>query len=84
MISGSVEIWRPAYLCNVEALEWLSAHAESMYVDPARLILWGDSAGGGIAAGAALMARDMKSRPPLAKQILIYPMLDDRTTFPED
>ena len=35
-------------------------------------------AGGGLAAGLALLARDRKFRPPLAKQVLMAPMLDDR------
>lgn len=61
------------------ALKWLSASAKEFGVDPARLIICGDSAGGGIAAGTALLARDRGLRPPLAKQVLIYPMLDDRT-----
>jgi acetyl esterase/lipase len=39
----------------------------------------GESAGGGLAANLALLARDRVLSPPLAKQILIYPMLDDRT-----
>lgn len=42
----------------------------------------GESAGGGIAAGVALMARDKKLSPPLAKQILVYPMLDYKNTKP--
>jgi acetyl esterase/lipase len=66
------------------ALEWLSAHAKEMHVDPARIIVMGDSAGGGLAAGVVLMARDRGLTPPVAKQILIYPMLDDRTHYPED
>lgn len=61
------------------ALKWLSANAKDFGVDPARLIICGDSAGGGIAAGTALLARDRGLSPPLAKQVLIYPMLDDRT-----
>lgn len=61
------------------ALKWLSANAEDFDIDPARLIICGDSAGGGIAAGTALLARDRGLSPPLAKQVLIYPMLDDRT-----
>lgn len=66
------------------ALAWLSAHAREMHVDPARIVLYGDSAGGGVAAGTALMARDAGLEPPLAKQVLVYPMLDDRTRYPEE
>lgn len=47
--------------------------------DSDRFFIIGDSAGGNLAAAGALMARD-RSGPPLAAQILIYPMLDDRTT----
>jgi acetyl esterase/lipase len=61
------------------ALKWVSDHAAELNVDPARLGLMGDSAGGGLAAGAALMARDRDFAPPISRQILIYPMLDDRT-----
>ncbi|RYP18000.1 hypothetical protein DL767_009919 [Monosporascus sp. MG133] len=61
------------------ALRWLSEHAAELGVDPARIGITGPSAGGGIAAGAALLARDRGLSPPLAKQVLIYPMLDDRT-----
>ncbi|KAH8892945.1 hypothetical protein GQ53DRAFT_861241 [Thozetella sp. PMI_491] len=60
-------------------LAWLSAHAAQFSVDPARIGIMGDSAGGGLAAATALAARDQELSPPLAKQILIYPMLDDRT-----
>ena len=42
----------------------------------------GDSAGGGLAAGVCLMARD-RGGPPIAQQLLIYPMLDDRPTTPD-
>lgn len=59
-------------------LEWLSKNAAKFNVDPARIAVAGESAGGGLAAGVALMARDKGFSPPLAKQILIYPMLDDR------
>lgn len=59
-------------------LRWLVDHAVELGVDPGRIAVMGDSAGGGIAAGVALMARDWGG-PALARQILIYPMLDDRT-----
>ncbi|KAI0127882.1 Alpha/Beta hydrolase protein [Xylariales sp. AK1849] len=61
------------------ALKWVSEHAAELNVDPARLGLMGDSAGGGLAAGTSLLARDREFKPQIAKQILIYPMLDDRT-----
>ena len=51
-------------------------------VDPARIGVMGDSAGGGLAAGVCLLARD-RGGPPVAQQLLIYPMLDDRTHPPD-
>ncbi|OAP53715.1 triacylglycerol lipase [Fonsecaea erecta] len=60
------------------ALVWLTQNAKQFNIDPARIAVMGESAGGGIAAGVALMARDQNLQPPLAKQILVYPMLDDR------
>ena len=65
------------------ALTWLRDNASSLGVDPNRIGIYGDSGGGGIAAGLALLARDHAFSPPIAKQILIYPMLDDRNTVPD-
>jgi acetyl esterase/lipase len=56
-------------------LVWTAEHASDLGIDPARLVLAGTSAGGGLAAGAALLARDRKG-PDLAAQVLICPMLD--------
>jgi acetyl esterase/lipase len=64
------------------ALCWLAEHATELGADPARLAVAGDSAGGGLAAGVSLLARD-RGGPALALQLLIYPMLDDRTTTPD-
>lgn len=61
-------------------LTWLYSNASDLGVDSSRIAIMGESAGGGIAAGMALMARDRKLDPPLAKQILFSPMLDDRIT----
>lgn len=61
------------------ALLWMSRNASALGVDPGRLALYGGSAGGGLAAGVALLARD-RGGPQLAFQMLPYPMLDDRNT----
>jgi acetyl esterase/lipase len=58
-------------------LLWTAAHAQDLGFDEDRLIIAGGSAGGGLAAGATLMARD-RGGPALAAQILMAPMLDDR------
>jgi acetyl esterase/lipase len=58
-------------------LVWAVAHAGELGFDPARLMLAGASAGGGLAASLALRARD-ENGPRLAGQILMSPMLDDR------
>jgi acetyl esterase/lipase len=63
------------------ALSWVMEHAAELRVDPARVAIMGDSAGGGLAAGVALLARDRGV--PLAHQVLVYPMLDDRSTVPD-
>jgi acetyl esterase/lipase len=60
------------------ALRWLHAQAAALGVDAGRLAVGGESAGGGLAAALALLARD-RGEVPLAFQLLIYPMLDDRT-----
>ena len=63
---------------NYAALAWLIENAASLRVDPARIAIMGDSAGGGHAAMLAIAARDRGEFKP-AFQCLIYPMLDDRT-----
>lgn len=63
------------------ALAWLVGRAGTWGVDPHRIAVMGDSGGGGVAAGVAIAARDAGT--PLAKQILIYPMLDDRNIEPD-
>ena len=64
------------------ALAWLHAHAADLGVDPARIGVFGDSAGGGLAAAVSILARDRKG-PAIARQILVMPMLDDRTLTPD-
>lgn len=57
------------------ALTWLAALPA---VDPARVAIGGASAGGGLAAALAFLARD-RGDVPVAAQLLVYPMLDDRS-----
>ena len=58
-------------------LLWVVEHAEELGVDPARVIVAGIGAGGGLAAGTALLARDLGA-PAIAGQMLLCPMLDHR------
>jgi acetyl esterase/lipase len=62
------------------AVTWLREHAGELGVADDRIAVMGDSGGGAPAAGTAILARDRGV--PLARQILIYPMLDDRNTEP--
>ena len=59
------------------AIQWVSDLASELGVEPNRIAVMGDSGGGGVAASAAIIARDLGVG--LARQILIYPMLDDHT-----
>jgi len=59
------------------ALEWTIAHADELGIDPNRLGLFGVSAGGGLAASLALLARD-RGEVQVRFQMLESPMLDDR------
>lgn len=63
------------------ALAWTVENAERLGIDPERIAIYGGSAGGGLAAGTALLARD-RGGPALAFQMLLYPMLDDRCATP--
>jgi acetyl esterase/lipase len=63
------------------AVQWLVTNHQDLGVDPARVAVMGDSAGGGVAAGVAVLARN--AGITLARQILIYPMLNDRTVTPD-
>ncbi|TDC85505.1 alpha/beta hydrolase [Micromonospora sp. KC606] len=59
------------------ALRWIVEHADQLRVDPRRVVVSGNSAGGGLAAGVSLLARDRGTLRPLG-QMLQCPMLDDR------
>ena len=63
---------------NYAALLWIYTHAAELGIDRTRIAIKGESAGGGHAAALAIAARD-RGEFPLCLQVLIYPMLDDRT-----
>ncbi|WP_020617780.1 alpha/beta hydrolase [Paenibacillus daejeonensis] len=63
------------------ALTWLAQSVDKLLVDPARIAIGGGSAGGGLAAALALMARD-RGGPKICFQMPLYPMLDQRNEAP--
>jgi acetyl esterase/lipase len=62
-----------------QGLLWVAGRAAELGIDPARIVVAGASAGGGLAAGVTLLARDLGT-PAIAAQVLIGPMLDHRST----
>jgi acetyl esterase/lipase len=62
-------------------LRWVHENAGELGIVADRIGISGGSAGGGLAAGLALLARD-RGEVPVAWQLLIYPMIDDRRTNP--
>jgi acetyl esterase/lipase len=72
----------PAHVEDCYAgLQWLRAHLDELGIDSRRVAIGGASAGGGLAAGTALLARD-RGEVPLCFQYLVYPMIDDRDETP--
>lgn len=65
------------------ALQWLAAEGDVLGVDPDRLAVMGDSAGGGLAATVALQARDAGG-PGLAAQVLLYPGVEAYDRWPSE
>lgn len=65
------------------ALAWIHERASQFGIDPGRVAVMGESAGGTLAAGLALLARD-RGRFPICHLHLIFPMLDDRICVSED
>ncbi|MFF8015316.1 alpha/beta hydrolase fold domain-containing protein [Streptomyces sp. NPDC007929] len=72
----------PAPVEDVYAgLLWTADHAAELGADPERIVIAGASAGGGLSAALALLARDRKGPRPIG-QVLMCPMLDDRNDSP--
>jgi acetyl esterase/lipase len=65
------------------ALKWLYVNSSDLHVDTTRIAIGGDSAGGGLTAALGLLTRD-RGEVPLVLELLIYPMIDDRTVTTTD
>lgn len=70
---------QPALLHDCYAgLHWVHGHASELGLDSSRIMVAGHSGGSTLAAGLAMMARDMEDGPEICAQLLACPMLDDR------
>jgi acetyl esterase/lipase len=63
------------------SLKWLARQADELGIDPSRIAIGGASAGGGLASGLALLARD-RAEVGVIFQLLVYAMINDCTTAP--
>ena len=64
-----------------EGLLWIESQKENLQIDSSKIVLYGQSAGGGLVIATSMMVRD-KGGPKIAFQMPIYPMLDDRHETP--
>lgn len=76
--------WQAPYPAAIHdcyaALLWLRDHTDDLGVDPAKIMVGGESAGGGLTASLCLMARD-RGQVSVAFQMPLYPMLDNLDTW---
>lgn len=68
---------------SYSALKWVGSHSQELGVDAKRIAIGGESAGGGLAASLVQLAHDRQEIKPVF-QLLVYPMLDDRTVLRTD
>jgi len=68
---------------SYSALKWVESHSPELGVDAKRIAVGGESAGGGLAASLVQLAHDRQEIKPVF-QLLVYPMLDDRTALRTD
>jgi acetyl esterase/lipase len=68
---------------SYSALKWVASHSQELGVDAKRIAIGGESAGGGLAASLVQLAHDRQEVKPVF-QLLVYPMLDDRTVLRTD
>lgn len=65
----------------VAAYKWVLNHAKELHGDPSKIAVAGESAGGNLAAGVAIAARDNHLQAPV-HQLLVYPVTDSNTETP--
>lgn len=65
------------------ALTWIIDHADELGIDPSRVAVMGDSAGGNLAAVMSLLARDAGG-PELRAQVLVYPSVEMYERWPSE
>jgi acetyl esterase/lipase len=68
---------------SYSALKWVESHSQQLGIDAKRIAIGGASAGGGLAAALVQLAHDRQEIKPVF-QLLVYPMLDDRTVLRAD
>ena len=68
---------------SYSALKWVESHSQQLGIDAKRIAIGGASAGGGLAAALVQLAHDRQEIKPVF-QLLVYPMLDDRTVLRDD
>lgn len=68
---------------SYSALKWAHSHSQLLGIDPKRVAIGGASAGGGLAAALVQLTHDRQEVKPIF-QLLVYPMLDDRTVIRND
>jgi len=68
---------------SYSALKWVASHSQQLGVDAKRIAIGGASAGGGLAAALVQLAHDRQEVKSIF-QLLVYPMLDDRTVLRTD
>lgn len=68
---------------SYSTLQWAASHAQQLKIDEKRIAIGGASAGAGLAAATVQCAYDRQENKPVF-QLLVYPMLDDRTCFRAD
>lgn len=64
-----------------DALDWIATHASELLIDPARLAVGGDSAGGTLATVSALIAIE-RGGPSIRHQLLFYPAIGEEHNLP--